>query len=161
MLPQEWRLTLDHWPTGRGDWWDGVRETAISELFANGARPWVTLPRYPLVSIVELRVFGFDGTPQVITVGDVFDVDTQQRPGRMALKSGQTWPIALRDTNAIEIRYTAGFASPSLVPAPLRRAIRQMAGYMYEHRGDGCEPGDAYSASGAAAIAGRYEVKGL
>jgi len=158
LITQEWRLSLDHWPSGRGEWWDGTRQMAISELFARGPKSWVVLPRYPLQSIDQVRVFGIDGTPEVVNVADVFDVDVYQRPGRMALKFGQTWPIALRDTNAIEIEYTAGFGTSGDVPTPIRRAIRQMACYMYEHRGDGCSPSEALHASGAAVAAKRYQV---
>ena len=158
LITQEWRLTLDHWPQAQEDWWDGVRQTAISEIYG-GRVAVLHLPRYPLVSVDDVTVFGVDGTGQAITVSDVFDIDTQQRPGRMALKFGQTWPIALRDTNAIRIDYTAGFGpTPAYVPSPIKRAIRQMVGYAYEHRGDGCSPEDAYHASGAAAIVGRYNV---
>jgi len=161
LITQTWRLSLDHWPNGVEQWWDGVRQAAISELYAAGVRPWVPIPRYPLRTIASVTVFDQAGNDTAVTVADVFDVDTYQRPGRMALKSGATWPIALRDTNAIQIDYTAGYGAAVDVPAPIKRAIRQMACYMYEHRGDGCEPKDAYQASGAAAIMGRYEVKAI
>jgi hypothetical protein len=158
LITQEWKLTLDHWPQGRGDWWDGVRQAAISEIYA-GRPAFVSIPRYPLASVDVVTVYGLDGIGQAVSVATVFDVDTQQRPGRLALKSGQTWPIALRDTNAIEIEYTAGFgATAGYVPAQIKRAIRQMASYMYSHRGDGCTPSDAYEASGAGAVLGRYQV---
>ena len=77
----------------------------------------------------------------------------------MTLQQGATWPVALRSSAAIEIDYTAGYGvDATTVPAPIKRAIRQMAAYMYEHRGDGCEPKDALTASGAWAILNRYRV---
>jgi uncharacterized phiE125 gp8 family phage protein len=82
-------------------------------------------------------------------------VDTYQKPGRLALKRGQVWPIALRTINAIQIDYTAGHAQ---VPAPLKRAVKAMVAHMYGHRGDGCSASDAFNDSGAAEIVGRYRV---
>jgi len=96
---------------------------------------------------------------RAVDVAATFDVDTYQRPGRLTLRNGATWPIALRDSNAIQIQYSAGYGgSGANVPAPLRRAVKQMVSHMYAHRGDGCDAGDAYADSGAAAIVGRYKV---
>jgi hypothetical protein len=158
LITQTWRLSLDHWPHGQGDWWDGVRQGAIADIYANGAPAWVQMPRYPLASIVSVTAFDEAGNGTVITVPDVFDVDTYQQPGRMALKRGQTWPIALRTINAIQIDYTAGYGNAAAVPGPIKRAIRNMVAHMYSHRGDGCDAGDAYFESGAANIVGRYRV---
>jgi len=156
-ITQTWQMTLDNWPGGGEQWWDGMRQGHISEIYAGGGRGWITLPRYPLQSIDTVTVYAEDGTSSVVTIADTFDVDTQQVRGRMALKSGATWPIALRTVNAIEIVYSVGYgAGPINVPTPLRRAIRQMAGYLYEHRGDGCDPGDALNHSGARAIFDRF-----
>jgi uncharacterized phiE125 gp8 family phage protein len=160
-ITQEWLLALDHWPMPRGDWWDGVRQLPISELYSMG-RPDLTLPRYPLQSVDAVTVYAENSASTSITVATVFDVDTRSRPGRMTLKHGQTWPIALRASNAIEIGYTAGFGNEAAdVPAPIKRAIRSMAAHLYEHRGDGCSVSDAWKDSGAAAMAATYAVRGV
>ena len=44
------------------------------------------------------------------------------------------------------------------MPASLVRAVKQLAAYLYSHRGDGCEAGDALIGSGAGAILDRYKV---
>ncbi|PIY28397.1 MAG: hypothetical protein COZ09_10125 [Comamonadaceae bacterium CG_4_10_14_3_um_filter_60_42] len=157
MITQEWRLALDAWPGNPEPWWSGTRQGAISEL--RGAPATLAIPVYPLQGIDAVTVFNEAGASSAVTVATVFDVDTYQRPGRLSLKAGQTWPIALRDTNAIQIEYTAGFGdAASDVPAPLKRAVLQMAAYLYEHRGDGCTPGNAFHASGAADMAKWYQV---
>lgn len=158
LITQSWRLSLDHWPGGREEWWDGVRQGAIADLYASGVPAWVEIPRYPLASVDTVTVFDEAGTPNVVSVASVFDIDTYQKPGRMALKRGQTWPIALRTVNAIQIEYTAGYGAAVDVPAPIKRAIKNMVAHMYSHRGDGCSAGDAYHESGAAMIVGRYQV---
>lgn len=156
MINQTWKLSLDNWPGYREPWWDGVRQGHINQL--SGVPNEVRLPRYPLSSITSVTTYDEDSNSTSITVADVFDVDTQQRPGRIVLQSGQAWPVALRDTNAIEIVYVAGYgAAASSVPAPLRAAVRNLAAYLFEHRGE-CTVSDAMEASGAGATASRYAV---
>jgi len=158
MISQSWRLSLDSWPRKGEPWWDGVREGAISEL--QGAFSDVRLPVYPLQSITTVKTYDDADNETSVTVADVFHVDTYQRPGRLTLKSGSAWPAALRSQNAIQVVYVAGYGDDATdVPSPLRRAVRQMAAYMYEHRGDGCSTEEALKASGAAAAVDRYKVK--
>lgn len=157
LIRQKWRLTIDHWPGARQQWWDGVKDGHINMLY--GAPADLRLPRYPLIEIDGVTVFDEDSTSAVVNVGATFDIDTNQRPGRLALKSGATWPIALRPTNAIQIDYYAGYGALAAdVPAPLRRAIRSMAAYLYSHRGDGCDPVEAMAKSGAASVVDRYRT---
>ena len=156
MISQTWRLALDCWPAHRAEWWDGVRQGAIADI--NGAPDFVYLPRYPLASIDAVTVYDEASTAASVVVADTFDVDTYQKPGRMVLRNGATWPIALRGSNAIEIDYIAGFgATAASVPPTLRRAVKQVAAYLYSHTGDDCTPDDALSAAGA--LLGAYRVK--
>lgn len=147
-LAQDWRLSLDRWPNGSEPWWDGVRQIAISELHGTPAQ--VEMPRYPLSSIVSVTVYDAASVAAVVDVSATFDVDTYQRPGRMALQQGATWPIAMRPTNAIQIVYRAGFGTlASQVPPILARAVKQVAAYLYTHKGDDCDMGNALSAAGS------------
>lgn len=161
MITQSWKLALDRWPTtGREPWWDGVRQGSISELFGAENEADLPLPRYPLQSVDTVTVYNEAGTGTAVTIASVFDVDTYGKPGRMALKAGATWPVALRPTNAIEIVYTSGYgAAGSAVPAPLKRAVKNMAAYLYAHPGDGCEA--AAIETGAKAYIGAYQVARL
>jgi hypothetical protein len=156
MISQTWRLALDCWPAHRAEWWDGVRQGAIADI--NGAPDFVYLPRYPLASIDAVTVYDEASTAASVVVADTFDIDTYQKPGRMVLRSGATWPIALRGSNAIEIDYIAGFgATAASVPPTLRRAVKQVAAYLYSHTGDDCTPDDALGAAGS--LLGAYRVK--
>lgn len=156
-ITQSWRLSLDRWPAGGEAWWDGVREMSITELYNRNTYQSVALPRYPLQSITSVTVFDEASASTVITVADVFDVDTYQTPGRLTLKRGQTWPVALRANDAIQIIYVAGYANAAAVPSTMKRAVKQLAAFLYSHRGDDCDPKDAYDASGAAGIMAQYK----
>ena len=158
-ITQVWQLTLDRWPAAREEWWDGMREAHIDVIYGGNRANYASLklPRYPLQTVDTINVYDEDGTQTAVTIANVFDVDTESLRGRLTIQRGATWPVALRANNAIEITYTSGYGdAASDVPAPLKRAVRQMAAYMYEHRGDGCDPKDAFRHSGAKAILDRY-----
>jgi len=156
LITQTWKLTLDHWPNDRQEWWDGVRQGSIDELMQSGRADQVLLPRYPLQTVDAINSDGV-----AVTVADVFIADTQQKPGRLIVKRGATWPTALDNANGIDIEYTAGYGtSASDVPAALRLAIIQMAAYMFEHRGD-CDTASAMKMSGAQSLVNTYKVVGL
>lgn len=155
-ITQSWRLSLDRWPGGAEAWWDGVRQMAISELYAPSTMTSVMLPRWPLASITSVTVYDEDSNSQAVTVANTFDVDLYQVPGRMTLKRGSTWPIALRANNAIQIVYVAGYANAAAVPAPLKRAVKDLASFLYTNRGDNCSPADAMAKSGADQVLGSY-----
>ena len=158
LITQSWQLTIDRWPNGREPWWDGTVQAHINTL--SGVNRSLEIPRYPLQSITSVTTYDEAGNGTVENVSTTFDVDTQQMPGRLTLKSGASWPTALRDTNAIEIVYVSGYGLAAAdVPAPIRGAIRRVVAYMYQHRGDGCDTGDALTASGASSTVDRYKVR--
>lgn len=161
LITQEWRMTIDRWPSGgREPWWDGVQQGAISELYAPGRATWVILPRYRLQSVDAITVFDDDGTSSTVTIADTFIVDTQQEPGRLVLKNGATWPVALQRANAIQIDYTAGYGdTAATVPAAIRVALLQFAAFLYGHRGDDCAGENAMRQSGAWSTFERYMVR--
>lgn len=161
-ITQSWKLTLDRWPGYYEQWWDGVVQMATTELTTNARAKAVYFPRYPLQTVDSVKTYDESGNLITTTVADVFDVDTNSRRGRMTLKFGQTWPITGQSNNAVEIAYTVGYGdAASNVPEILKRAILQLAAYMYGHRGDGCTPEEAYFKSGAKGIAERFAVRSI
>jgi uncharacterized phiE125 gp8 family phage protein len=131
---------------------------SITELYRTSTIQSITLPRWPLASITSITTYDEASTPTSITVANVFDIDTYRTPGRITLKRGQTWPVALRGSNAIEIVYVAGYANAAAVPAMMKRAVKQLAAFLYSNRGDDCDPSQAYVDSGAQAIMAQYKV---
>lgn len=159
-IAQSWKMTLDNWPGYCEPWWDGVRQMAISEL-TSGRAIDLTLPRYPLTGITSVTTFDEAGNSTVHVVADYFNIDTQRMPGRMGLKFGALWPQATQALNAIEIVYTAGFgATATDVPALLRGAVLDLAGYYYSHRGE-CDLAEAAKKSGALDKAAMFASRGL
>ncbi len=157
-ITQSWRLSLDRWPMGGEAWWDGVRQTAITELYGSNTLRSVALPRWPLASITSVTVYDEDSNASTVTVADTFDVDLYQTPGRLTLKRSAVWPIALRANDAIQIIYVAGYSTANLIPAPMVRAVKQLAAFLYSHRGDDCDPKEAYAMSGAESVMQGYRA---
>ena len=146
-INQTWKLTLDEWTHGSGD----------LPLPLAPIQNYITLPRYPLSSISAITTYSPSNTATPITTSDFFFLDTNSLPGRLILKDGQNWPVALRSRNSIEISYVAGLGtSPDDVPVEIRRAIGQIISYLYENRGAGCSAEKAVMASGALQIAAEY-----
>lgn len=156
-ISQRWKLTLDNWPGATTEpWWDGMMQMPRSEL-TSGRIDYIPMPRYPLLSVDSLLTYDLDNQAAAVTVGDVFFTDTVSFPGRLVLNAGETWPTALRDRSAIELEYTAGFGTAATaVPFSIKRAIQQVAAYMYENRGSGCSAQFALSQTGALQIASEY-----
>lgn len=162
LITQSWRMTIDQWPNGREAWWDGVREGHADMLRVDGARASLRLPRYPLQSITTVTTYDEDGDSTAVVVASTFDVDTDQNQGRLTLQRGAVWPTAMRANNAIEIEYEAGYGdNAGDVPAPLKRAVKQLAAYLYAHRGDGCDMGEVMKKSGAMSILNTYKVRAI
>lgn len=117
-LTQSWRLQRDAWPS-------------------DPCRPWIDLPRPPVLGVTEVRVRSADGDA---TVWDsaLYSVDLAAAPGRLYRRPGVLWPLLGRSLAGIEIDYDAGYgAAASDVPAPIRHAILMQVAYLFEHRDPG------------------------
>ena len=159
MIDQSWLLTLDAWPAGGVRQWDGVVQGPRDMMRMNPSLIDVEMPRWPLSSITSINVYDEDGNATAVTVADVFDTDTNSIPGRLSLKSGASWPVALRSNNAIEITYVAGYgAAAAAVPDDLKRAVKNLAGALYATRGDGCGDDELFAKAGVNSVLSTYKV---
>jgi uncharacterized phiE125 gp8 family phage protein len=94
----------------------------------------IELPYPPLMAVTE---FAYTDDQDVRTVWESnnYWVDAHSEPGRIALRSTATWPsVTLKEINAIEIIYTAGYGLASDVPDTYKAAVKLMIGHLYENR---------------------------
>lgn len=135
MINQTWTLYMDAWPTVRrasDDWWDGVREGALSSI--GGSQRFVELPVAPLVSVTSVKTFDGENVSSTFASSNYF-LDTNSVLGRVVLNNGTVWPVVTRNLNGIEIIYVAGYgASATSVPGALKQAVLQLAAHWYENR---------------------------
>lgn len=131
LVTQTWTLTLDAFPSERRlDWWDGVREGAVVDT----PRIAVEVPLPPLQSVTSVTTYARDDTPSVFPPTG-YRVDTAGEPGRIVLGADQSWPTGLRNANAVEVLFVAGYGDdPGDVPEPIRAGMLMLIAHLFENR---------------------------
>jgi uncharacterized phiE125 gp8 family phage protein len=134
-VSQVWDFWMDSFPYSKDDkWWDGTRDGAISMLL--GTAKFIQLPTGRIISLDIFNTYQDDGIPIAATLTD-FNVDIVNTKGRVSLKIGFSWPTTiLRSINGIQLRCTLGFGNAASVPANIKLAVMEQAGFLFEHRGD-------------------------
>lgn len=135
-IHETWYQYFDMWPQQqKNDWWDGVRDLPISELW-NQAKE-IKLSLGPVVQVNAINTFADDGIAQLFDSSN-YVVDTSGKQGRIALKIGATWPTTiLRKINGIEIEFQVGLSdSAANTHSYVKQAILEYVAQMYEQRGD-------------------------
>lgn len=135
-ITQTWDIYYDHFPYKmKNDWWDGVKDMAISELHAPS--PHLNMPFGPLNSVTGVYTYDESSTEYQFDSSN-YVVDTVGPLGRVSLKDSATWPTTvLRPTNGVKVRGIYGMgANQAALPFEIVEAIKHLVGIMYEHRGD-------------------------
>lgn len=137
LITQTLKLTMDRFDSYGVDEQDvygpGVHDAPLSSIFRSD---FIYLPRVPIQSITHIKTYDKDNTLSTFDSAS-YALDTQN--GRVFLNEGYVWPTELRDKNAIEITYVAGYgAAAANVPAPIRRAAYNQLRKVYFERGE-CE----------------------
>jgi hypothetical protein len=135
-ISQVWIQYMDGFPmASKDEWWDGVKELAISELY--GPQPWIELLTGPVRQIVAFNTYADDGVAQLFP-STSYIVDTSGSFGRIALPMGGVWPTTiLRKFNGIQIEMQVGIsANAAGVPYDIKQAVLETVSIMYENRGD-------------------------
>lgn len=129
LMEQTWRLTFDGFPVSNEDteWWDGVREGALSMLQEPAP---VQLPKGPVMSVENVKVYAPDDTETTLQ-NTVYRLSAG---GRVVLRQNQQWPTRLRPFDGCSIEYKTGHASAAVVPRDIRQAISMLVAHWYENR---------------------------
>ena len=105
LINQTWEMAFDTWP-------DDMR-----------------LRRMPASSITSIKYIDETGTEQTVTASD-YTLDTYSTFHAVRLAYNTYWPNHQDITNAIKVRYVAGYgASGTDVPGPIREAILLTVGH--------------------------------
>lgn len=155
IVQKTFKASLDGSFGGELPWWDGTREGALVEFQSSV----IELPYPPTVSVQEVGLFD-DSDVKTVAPASTYlvDVSSQDTPGRLILRRGCTWPIALRVANGMEILYTAGYADGT-VPGPLKTAILMLATNLYQTRGDASDAESTSAKSGAAPLLAMFTIE--
>lgn len=90
----------------------------------------IPLPRVPLASVQSIKYQ--DASDVQLTWSSAnYEVDAGR--GAVLLKYNATWPATRAGRNALEINFTAGYASAAAVPELVNHAILLLVAHWYAH----------------------------
>jgi hypothetical protein len=131
LMQQTITLSLDAVVDQDEPLYEGMRTAPDLNYYKN----YLVLPKSPVQSVTSVKTYDDNDTATTMATTKYY-VDTVREPARVVLRTGETFPTALRVANAIEVVYVAGYTSAYAVPEPIRLGMLQHIAYMYEHRGD-------------------------
>ncbi len=118
LIDQTWDYYLDSFPGS----------TVCASPFLSLVRAaQIEIPLPPLIEVIGVFYQDADGNEQQMDAAD-YIVDTTSEPGTITLAVGAGWPSIAQVSNAVRIRFRAGYldtSSPPLdnVPEPIKVAI--------------------------------------
>lgn len=135
-IEQTWLEYYDCFPMkSKNDWWDGVKEMPISELYS--PQNYIDMSLGPIKNFVGLKTYPDSGVPDTFDPSN-YVIDNAGDYGRLALIMGGVWPTTiLRKVNGIELEYRVGLSPDQAgLPAHAKQALLIFIARMYEKRGD-------------------------
>lgn len=92
------------------------------------------LPHTPVSSITDIKYLDDNGVEQTVSPS-IYQADLISEPPRIMEADSQDWPDTQDGTyNTVRVLYVAGYQDAPSIPEPIRLAVKQLAGDMYEHR---------------------------
>jgi hypothetical protein len=109
-----------------------LERVLINQLM--GVDGTIQMPLPPLQSITSIKYLDTAGVEQTLAAA-AYRVDTVSAPGRVTPAYGYSWPSTYPVTNAVVIRFVAGYGdAAAAVPLKIRQWIMAAVGAMYENR---------------------------
>lgn len=115
LMSQTLRLSLDAFPCGA-----------------------IVLPRPPVAAVTTIAYTDSAGDSQTVAS---YLLDAESEPARLSPAYGAAWPTARCQPNAVQITYSAGYASAAAVPPTIKLAILMLVAHWYEHRESAMDEG--------------------
>ena len=110
LITQTWDLVLDEWPC------DGA----------------VQIPMGGVTAVSSVKVH--DGTSLQTVSSSLYQVALTGVLARVVPVWGTRWPTPAVRLEAIEVRFVAGYADATAVPAAIKQWMLLQIGHLYEHR---------------------------
>lgn len=108
----------------------------ITEKLDRLNSPVIYLSVSPVISVSSFQYADSQNTTQTYNAAN-YIVDTFEKPARISVAYGKTWPTLYGNINDVTITYTAGYnTEPSGVPMQIRQAILMMIADSYDNRED-------------------------
>lgn len=88
----------------------------------------------PIISVTTVKYIDVTGTQQTLSAS-AYSLDSYSEPGWLVPKHNTDWPDTLDALNAVEIKYSAGYATPDNIPYPIKEAILLLVGHWMNNQG--------------------------
>ena len=135
-LPQQWQLTLDHFPTYG---FTGTANPALRRDWSYYSGAWdgmtIALPKPKCISADSITYVDTTGTQQTLAPS-AYKLDPNSTPARIVPAQGAFWPLnTIYLPGSVNITYTAGsYADADHVPQSICVAILLLASHWYANR---------------------------
>jgi len=108
----------------------------ITEKLDRLSNPLLYLSVSPVISVSSFQYADSNNSTQTFDAAN-YVVDTFNKPARLSVAFGKSWPTLYGNINDVTITYTAGYSTqPSGVPYQIRQAILMMVADSYDNRED-------------------------
>jgi len=131
LLDQTLTLSLDATNEIYNPLWEGMKVGP----YINYGKDYIVMPTAPVREVVSVTTYDDSDNPTAMLASRYY-VDIAREPARVVLRTGETWPSALRVANAIEVQFKAGYANAGEIPHALKMGMLQHIAYLYDQRGD-------------------------
>ena len=91
----------------------------------------IYLPRGPVQSIEDISYADLQNNQEIL---DDWIEDLVSNPARITPAFGQSWPATAEVVNAVQVSYTTGYSTPSMVPKLLKSGMLFYVSHLYENR---------------------------
>jgi uncharacterized phiE125 gp8 family phage protein len=125
LMPQKWKLCLDQFPTSL----QVLLRVALPFVVSSEIR----MPRGPVTSIDSFTYVDQNGATQTLDASK-YIWDPNSVPSKLFPPYGQAWPIGRRIPNAVQISYSAGYASVDVIPGCFKLAQLMLINHWNENR---------------------------
>lgn len=88
----------------------------------------------PLQSVTSITYIDSDGDSQTLDSG-LYRIDNKTKPARITPLSGTSWPSTQDVTNAVTVRFVAGYGAASTVPECIKQWIKIRVEHYFDNRG--------------------------
>lgn len=100
------------------------------------AFPWtnasIELPNPPLKSITSVKYFDTDGDEQTLSSTAYNTITPTDDPGFIEPAFGEVWPSTRARSDAVTVRFVAGYASRAEVPDAIKEAVLLKTEHLYD-----------------------------
>lgn len=110
LVTQTWDLSLDAFPR-----WE------------------LSIPKPTLQSVSSIAYVDANGATQTLAA-DQYLVDAKSEPGRITPAFGLVWPVTRWQTNAVTVRFVAGYGAAAAVPQGIKNWMLMRIKSLYENR---------------------------